>query len=225
MAKDVKRLIEQLRAEIRGHDYLYYVLNQPEITDRQYDKLFTELKELEEANPQLITADSPTQRVSERPLEGFESVRHAVPMLSMNNTYNPEELMAFDERLRKQLGSRNYNYVVELKIDGVAIGLRYERGEFVTAATRGDGEVGDDVTANVRTIKAVPLVLLGKGDIPDVLEVRGEVYMPTTAFVELNKLRAEAGEPAFANPRNAAAGSLKLLDARITAARNLSFFG
>ena len=224
MAKDVKRLIEQLRAEIRGHDYLYYVLNQPEISDRQYDKLFTELKELEEANPQLITADSPTQRVSERPLEGFESVRHAVPMLSMDNTYNPEELKAFDERLRKQLGSRDYNYVVELKIDGVAIGLRYERGELVTAATRGDGEVGDDVTANVRTIKAVPLVLLGDGDIPNVLEVRGEVYMPTTAFVELNKLRAEAGEPAFANPRNAAAGSLKLLDARITAARNLSFF-
>jgi DNA ligase (NAD+) len=224
MAKDIGKQIEHLRAEIRKHDYLYYVLNRPQISDRQYDKLFAELKELEEANPQLITADSPTQRVSERPLEGFATIRHAVPMLSMDNTYNAEELRAFDDRVRKGLGRRDYNYVVELKIDGVAIGLRYEGGELVAAATRGDGEVGDDVTANVRTIKAVPLVLLGKGDIPEVLEVRGEVYMPTTAFVELNKLRAEAGEPAFANPRNATAGSLKLLNARITAARNLSFF-
>jgi DNA ligase (NAD+) len=179
---------------------------------------------LEQANPQFITPDSPTQRVSERPLEGFATVRHAVPMLSMDNTYNAEELSAFDERVRKQLGSEDYDYVVELKIDGLAISLRYEAGVLVTAATRGDGEVGDDVTANVRTIKAVPLMLLGDGSIPEVLEVRGEVYMPTTSFVELNKLRAEAGEPVFANPRNAAAGSLKLLDARITAARNLSFF-
>ncbi len=224
MAKDIGKRIERLRAEIRKHDYLYYVLNRPKISDRQYDKLFAELKELEQANPELITADSPTQRVSERPLEGFATIRYAVPMLSMDNTYNPEELRAFDERVRKQLGSRDCDYVVELKIDGLAIGLRYQKGELVTAATRGDGEVGDDVTANVRTIKAVPLVLLGNGEIPDVLEVRGEVYMPTKAFVELNRLRTEAGEPAFANPRNAAAGSLKLLDARITAARNLSFF-
>jgi len=224
MAKDVKKRIERLRKEIRRHDYLYYVHNKPEITDRQYDKLFAELKALEQANPQYITADSPTQRVSERPLEGFAAVRHAVPMLSMDNTYNADELRAFDERVCKQLGSRDYDYVVELKIDGVAISLRYEKGKLVTAATRGDGEVGDDVTANVRTIKAVPLVLLGGGEVPDVLEVRGEVYMPTVAFVELNKLRAEIGEPAFANPRNATAGSLKLLDARITAGRNLSFF-
>jgi DNA ligase (NAD+) len=224
MAEDIKKRIERLRKEIRKHDHLYYVLNQPEITDRQYDKLFAELKALEQANPQFITADSPTQRVSERPLEGFAAVRHAVPMLSMDNTYNADELRAFDERVRKQLGGEGYNYVVELKIDGVAISLRYERGRFVTAATRGDGEVGDDVTANVRTIKAVPLVLLSGGQSPDVLEVRGEVYMPTTAFVELNRLRTEAGEPAFANPRNATAGSLKLLDARTTAARNLAFF-
>jgi len=224
MAKDVKRQIEQLRKEIRRHDYLYYVLNQPEITDRQYDKLFAELKALEQANPKLITADSPTQRVSERPLEGFAAVRHAVPMLSMDNTYNADELRAFDERVRRQLGSEDYDYVVELKIDGVAISLRFEKARLVTAATRGDGEVGDDVTANVRTIKAIPLVLLGGDKTPDVLEVRGEVYMPTRAFVELNRLRAEAGEPIFANPRNAAAGSLKLLDAKITAARNLAFF-
>jgi len=224
MNEDVKKRIGQLRGEIRKHDHLYYVLNQPKISDHQYDKLFAELKELEQANPQFITPDSPTQRVSERPLEGFAPVRHSVPMLSMDNTYNAEELRAFDERVRKQLGSEDYDYVVELKIDGLAISLRYERGELVTAATRGDGEVGDDVTANVRTIKAIPLVLFGDGKIPDVLEVRGEVYMPTTSFVELNELRAEAGEPAFANPRNAAAGSLKLLDAKITATRNLSFF-
>ena len=224
MAKDVKKRIEQLRSEIRKHDYLYYVLNQPEITDRQYDKLFAGLQAAEQANPQLITPDSPTQRVSGRPLEGFAAVRHAVPMLSMDNTYNAEELRAFDERVAKGLGGRDFDYVVELKIDGVAISLRYEDGTLVTAATRGDGEEGDDVTANVRTIKAVPLVLLAGRKVPAVLEVRGEVYMPTAAFVELNKLRAEAGEPAFANPRNAAAGSLKLLDARITAERNLAFF-
>jgi len=242
-ASPAARRIEQLRNEIRRHDYLYYVLNQPEISDRQYDKLFAELKALEQANPELITPDSPTQRVSGRPLEGFATVRHPVPMLSMDNTYNADELRAFDQRVRKQLGSEDYDYVVELKIDGLAISLRYERGTLVVAATRGDGEVGDDVTANVRTIKAIPLVLLresrapnterrtsnfklqnSKFEIPDVLEVRGEVYMPTSSFIKLNKLRQAAGEPVFANPRNAAAGSLKLLDARITAQRNLSFF-
>jgi len=224
MAEDVKKQIKQLRAQIRRHDYLYYVLNQPEISDQRYDKLFAELKKLEQENPELITPDSPTQRVSERPLEGFASVRHAVPMLSMDNTYNAEELRAFDERVAKGLGTKNYDYVVELKIDGLAISLRYEAGRFVTAATRGDGQVGDDVTANVRTIRAIPLVLLDRAKIPEVLEVRGEVYMPTGAFAELNSLRQEAGEAPFANPRNAAAGSLKLLDARITATRNLSFF-
>ena len=192
MVKDVKKRIERLRSEIRRHDYLYYVLNRPEISDRQYDKLFVELKSLEEANPQLITADSPTQRVSERPIEGFKSVRHAAAMLSIDNTYSAEELRAFDERVAKGLGGRDYDYVVELKIDGLAINLRYEKGRLVTAATRGDGEVGDDVTANVRTIKAVPLVLLGGGEVGDVLEARGEVYMPTSAFAELNRLRAEA---------------------------------
>jgi len=225
MAKkeDIKRQIERLRDEIREHDYLYYVVNQPKISDRRYDKLFSELKALEQANPQFITPDSPTQRVSGRPLEGFTNVRHSIPMLSMDNTYNAEELRAFDERVEKVLGSKDYDYIVERKIDGLAISLRYEDGTLVSAATRGDGQVGDDVTANVRTIKAVPLVLRGD-EIPAVLEARGEVYMPTSAFAELNKLRAEAGEPTFANPRNAAAGSLKLLDAKITAQRNLSFF-
>lgn len=224
MGEDVNKKIEQLRRQIREHDYLYYVLSQPKISDREYDRLFAELKDLEQANPELITPDSPTQRVSGRPLEGFTTVRHAVAMLSMDNTYNADELKAFDERVQKQLESSDYDYVVELKIDGVAISLRYERGVLVTAATRGDGRVGDDVTANVRTIKAVPLSLRGDGDIPDVLEVRGEVFMPTSSFVELNRLRTEAGEAEFANPRNAAAGSLKLLDAKTTAARNLSFF-
>ncbi len=224
MAKDVKKQIVQFRKEIRKHDYLYYVLNQPEISDRQYDKLFAELKAIEQKNPELITLDSPTQRVSGQPLEGFATVRHAVPMLSMDNTYNAEELRAFDERVAKGLGSRSFDYVVELKIDGVAISLRYEKGILVTAATRGDGEVGDDVTTNVRTIKAVPLSLLDGRNIPGVLEVRGEVYMPSKAFVELNKQCEEAEVPAFANPRNATAGSLKLLDARIAAARKLSFF-
>ncbi len=224
MAENLQKRIKKLRDEIRKHDYLYYVLNQPEISDRQYDKLFAELKGLEQAHPELITPDSPTQRVSGRPLEGFAAVRHTIPMLSMDNTYSADELRAFDERIRKQLGSKNYDYVVELKIDGLAISLRYENGRLVTAATRGDGEVGDNVTANVRTIRAVPLALLDGGKMPRILEVRGEVYMPTKSFIELNKQRAQTGESVFANPRNAAAGSLKLLDARITAARNLSFF-
>jgi len=224
MAESAKKRIEQLRRQIRRHDHLYYVLNQPVITDRRYDSLFAELKELEQQHPELITEDSPTRRVSGRPLEGFETVTHAIPMLSIDNTYNADELKAFDERVAKGLETKDYDYVVEPKIDGLAISLRYENGILKTAATRGDGTTGDNVTANVRTIKAVPLKLLDNGKIPDVLEVRGEVYMPTKSFVELNKLRAESDEPAFANPRNAAAGSLKLLDARITSQRNLSFF-
>lgn len=224
MAKDVKKKIEKLREQIRRHDYLYYVLNQPEISDREYDKLFDQLQKLEQAHPEFVTPDSPTQRVSGMPLEGFETVRHSIPMLSIDNTYNADELRAFDERVRRQLETDNYDYVVELKIDGLAISIRYEKGRFVRAATRGNGEVGDDVTENVRTIRAIPLVLRDSTSIPDVLEVRGEVFMPTRAFVELNRYRRQAGESLFANPRNAAAGSLKLLDARITAQRHLSFF-
>ncbi|MHC4067999.1 MAG: NAD-dependent DNA ligase LigA [Planctomycetota bacterium] len=222
MTHDPEKRIEQLKTEIRKHDRLYYVHNRPQITDGQYDRLFAELKALECDNSQLITPDSPTQRVSEQPVEGFENVRHAIPMLSIDNTYNSDELREFDKRLRKGLAGKDYSYVVELKIDGLAVSLRYEKASLVTAATRGDGRVGDDVTANVRTIKSVPLKL--NGDVPDVLEVRGEVYMPASAFLQLNKLREEAGEPPFANPRNAAAGSLKLLDPKITAERNLAFF-
>jgi DNA ligase (NAD+) len=212
--------IEQLRTKIRRHDYLYYVENRPEITDQQYDTLFRRLKDLESHHPELITPDSPTQRVSESPVEGFESVTHAVAMLSMDNTYNPDELRDFDLRCRKAIDTE-IEYVVEPKIDGLAINLRYEDKMLATAATRGDGVTGDNVTSNIRTIRAVPLSVRNA---TAVLEVRGEVYMPKAAFAKLNAAREDKGENLFANPRNAAAGSLKLLDAKITAGRNLSFW-
>lgn len=224
MAKYPNNLIQQLRDEIRRHDRLYYVLNSPEISDQDYDRLFAELKKLEAAHPELVTPDSPTQRVSERPVESFQNVAHSIPMLSIDNTYDAEELRAFDQRVAKGLETNDYEYVVELKIDGLAISLRYEDGLLTRAATRGDGATGDDVTANVRTIKAIPLKLNDGKNIPSVLEVRGEVYMPKTSFAALNEARVEQAELEFANPRNAAAGSLKLLDPRITATRNLSFF-
>jgi DNA ligase (NAD+) len=224
MTEDTKKQIERLRQEIRRHDYLYYVLNQPQISDQQYDRLFAQLKQLETDYPQYVTADSPTRRVSEKPIEGFTTIRHTIPMLSIDNTYSADELREFDKRVAKGLETKEYDYVVELKIDGLAISLRYEKGLLVTAATRGDGEVGDDVTANVRTIKAVPLILLSDVQIPETIEVRGEVYMPTKSFIELNRQKTESGESLFANPRNAAAGSLKLLDARETSQRSLSFF-
>lgn len=224
MAGDVKKRIDWLRREIRKHDTLYYVLNQPEISDQQYDELFAELKALDAQHPELVTADSPTQRVSGRPIEGFTTIRHAIPMLSVDNTYSADELRAFDARVQKQLHTTDYDYVVELKIDGLAVNLRYENGTLATAATRGDGEVGDDVTSNIRTIRSIPLILTDGEKVPTVLEVRGEVYMPTRSFVALNKARAQEEETPFANPRNAAAGSLKLLDPRITATRNLAFY-
>jgi DNA ligase (NAD+) len=223
MSKDAAKRISELRETIRHHDHLYYCLNAPEITDPQYDKLLSELKTLEAAHPELITSDSPTQRVSEMPVSGFKTVAHSVPMLSVDNTYNADDLREFDKRIAKGLGSSDYNYVVELKIDGLAISLRYENGKLVRGVTRGDGSKGDEVTSNIRTIKAIPLSLSG-GDVPTLLEVRGEVYMPKKSFAELNALRADSGEALFANPRNAAAGSLKLLDAKITAGRKLAFF-
>lgn len=223
MADSISKRIEKLRGEIRKNDRLYYVLNAPKISDQQYDKLFAELKELEAKHPELITSDSPTQRVSERPVEGFRTVEHSVPMLSIDNTYNEEELRKFDERIAKGLGVDDYEYVVELKIDGLAISLRYENGKLVRGVTRGDGTKGDDVTSNIKTIKSIPLSLEGK-KLPEVLEVRGEVYMPKKAFAEVNALKEDAGEALFANPRNAAAGSLKLLDPNITASRKLAFF-
>ncbi len=220
--KDIKEKIQSLRQQIRKHDSLYYVLNNPQISDQEYDRLFSELKKLEEQHPELITPDSPTQRVSEQPIEGFKQVTHAIPMLSIDNTYSAEELKAFDKRVAKLLETKNYSYVVELKIDGLAMSLRYEKGILVLGATRGDGEKGDDVTNNIKTIKAIPLRL--EDQPPDVLEVRGEVYMPKKAFEKLYEEKEKQGESLPANPRNAATGSLRQFDARITAKRNLSFF-
>jgi len=218
----VAERIEELRAEIRRHDHLYFVESQPEISDPQYDALVRELRQLEGAHPELITPDSPTQRVGERPLEGFAHVRHSLPMLSIDNTYSPEELHEFDQRVRKGLGREPYEYVVDPKIDGVAVSLRYEDGRLVQGATRGDGETGDDITQNVRAIRSVPLRLHGS-DWPAVLEVRGEVYWPRPDFNDANRRREKAGEPPFANPRNATAGTLKQLDARVVASRGLAF--
>ena len=222
MKSDIEQKIKLLRQQIRKHDYLYYSRNKPEISDKQYDELFSELKRLEEQHPELVTGDSPTQRVSGQPIEGFKQVTHAIPMLSIDNTYSADELRTFDKRVAKILETKNYSYVVELKIDGLAMSLRYENAGLVFGVTRGDGEKGDDVTHNIKTIRAIPLRL--EDEPPDVLEVRGEVYMPKKEFARLNEEKEKQGEPLFANPRNAAAGSLKQLDARITAKRNLSFF-
>lgn len=214
--------MEQLRQEISRHDYLYYVQAKPEISDLQYDQLMQELKNLEKEHPDLVTPDSPTQRVSGQPIEGFVTVRHSTPMLSIDNTYNEAEVREFDTRVRKTLGSRAFHYLVDPKVDGVAARLRYENGAFALAATRGDGERGDDVTANVRTLRSVPLRLHGP-DVPAVVEAVGEIYWPRGAFSAFNAQRKEQGLETFANPRNGAAGTLKQLDARLVATRGLAF--
>lgn len=220
-AAAAKRIAE-LRELIRRHDYLYYVEAKPEISDERYDAYARELKDLEKEWPDLVTPDSPTQRVGEQPLKGFRHVRHSAPMLSLDNTYSPAELREFDQRVRKILEDRPYEYVVDPKIDGVAVALRYENGQLALGLTRGDGEVGDDITQNIRTIRAIPLRLRGDGW-PDVLEVRGEIYWPRADFERVNREREAAGEEPFANPRNATAGTLKQLDARNIAARKLAF--
>ncbi len=214
--------IEKLRDEIRRHDRLYYVEAMPEISDRDYDRLMVELKALETANPELITPDSPTQRVGGEPIEGFTSVAHAAPMLSIDNTYNADDLREFDKRVRKTLGDAPFHYIVDPKIDGVAVSLRYEGGVLVLAATRGDGVRGDDITLNARTIGAIPLKLLGEGW-PDVLEVRGEVYWPRSAFEAYNAERQAEGLERFANPRNGTAGTLKQHDPADVVDRGLAF--
>ncbi|MDM7321927.1 MAG: NAD-dependent DNA ligase LigA [Gammaproteobacteria bacterium] len=214
----------ELRREIARHDHAYYVLNAPIIPDAEYDRMMRELREIEAAHPEWVTPDSPSQRVGGAPQAGFAEVRHAVPMLSLDNAMGDDELADFDRRVRERLGtSHAVEYNAEPKIDGLAISLRYEDGLLVRAATRGDGERGEDVTANVRTVHAIPLRLMGEGW-PKVLEVRGEVYMPRQGFAALNARLEQAGEKTFANPRNAAAGSLRQLDPRITATRPLSFF-
>lgn len=222
MSDSLQRRIDRLRDEIRRHDRLYFVENRPEVSDQQYDQLVRELRELENAHPELVTPDSPTQRVGERPLDGFAHVTHRVPMLSIDNTYDEAELREFDARVAKLLGHRDYEYVVEPKIDGVAVSLRYQSGRLTLGATRGDGETGDDITQNLRTLRSIPLRLHGAGW-PAVLEVRGEVFWPFTHFRRVNREREAAGEPAFANPRNATAGTLKSLDARVVAGRGLAF--
>ena len=218
---------EKLRREIRHNEYLYYVLDAPEITDAEYDRMMVRLRELEARYPDSIPADSPTQRVGGRASSQFTEVRHLEPLLSLGNVFSAEELRAFDERVRSGLpaGSK-VEYVMEPKIDGLACSLIYENGKLVRAATRGDGVVGENVTANVRTIRSIPLTLkVPDGEaVPELLDVRGEVYMPRQAFMRLNEQRAERGESEFANPRNAAAGSLRQLDPQVTANRSLSFF-
>ncbi|GMU21967.1 MAG: DNA ligase [Phycisphaerae bacterium] len=219
---DAQQRIEALRDEIRRHDHLYYIEAKPVISDRAYDRLLEELKQLEKEHPDLLTPDSPTQRVGGAPLEGFRQVRHSTPMLSIDNTYNESELREFDARVAKGLGGEPYEYVIDPKIDGVAVSLRYEKGQLVLGATRGDGNVGDDITQNVRTIRSIPLKLHGR-NLPEVFEVRGEVYWPTADFERFNAAREKAGEPTFANPRNATAGTLKQLDSRMVAERSLAF--
>ncbi|MGE5578309.1 MAG: NAD-dependent DNA ligase LigA [Syntrophothermus sp.] len=214
--------VARLREQIRYHDYRYYVLDEPEISDAEYDRLMRELMQLEERHPELVTPDSPTQRVGGAPLEAFETVIHPVPLLSLANAYDAGELMAFDRRIKKALETEEVSYVAELKIDGLTVALTYQDGVLAQAATRGDGERGEDVTKNVRTIKSVPLRL--KSGEPLNLAVRGEAYMRREDFARLNEARVAKGEPLFANPRNAAAGSLRQLDPRVTAERPLDVY-
>ena len=220
---DIRKRHAELKAEVERHNRLYYQKAEPEILDLEFDALMRELQEIEETYPALAAPDSPTQRVGGQPLEGFETVSHIVPMLSIDNTYNANELREFDERVRKALSpGERVAYVVELKIDGVAISVRYQNGVLVRAATRGDGLRGDNVTENVRTIRTLPLRL--DGHFPPVLEARGEIFMRREELERLNKLREEVGDPPLANPRNATAGTLKVLDPRQVALRNLDIF-
>ncbi len=224
----IAREIEELREQIRHHDYLYYVLDKPEIADFEYDRLFRRLEELEQDYPELVTVDSPTQRVGGKPLQKFGEVKHAAPMLSLSNVFEESELLEFDARVKRTLNvGEQVPYVVEPKLDGVAIELVYEDGFLISGSTRGDGYTGEEVTANVRTIKAIPLKLHRSGWFSDasLIEVRGEIFMNRADFDKLNSGRDEAGLPAFANPRNAAAGSIRQLDPRITAKRPLNFYG
>jgi DNA ligase (NAD+) len=224
-ARSIARQIEKLRDEIRRHDELYYVENSPEISDREYDHLLEELQKLEEANPQLITPDSPTQRVGGRPAEGFPEVVHTRQMLSLDNSYNIDELRAFDDRCRRLAEGRALEYVAELKIDGLSLSLQYEDGVLARGVTRGDGRIGEDVTQNARTIRSIPLRLkTQKQKIDSALEVRGEAFIPRDVFEKTNAEREELGEPRFANPRNAAAGAIRQLDSRLVARRKLDMF-
>ncbi|QQN35064.1 NAD-dependent DNA ligase LigA [Rahnella aceris] len=220
----IEEQINQLRTQLRHHEYQYHVLDAPEVPDAEYDRLMRELRELETAHPELVTADSPTQRVGAAPLSAFEQVKHQVPMLSLDNVFDEESYLAFYKRVQDRLKTAEpLTFCCELKLDGLAVSLLYENGELVQAATRGDGTTGENITANVRTIRAIPLRLHGD-NIPARLEVRGEVFMPQPGFEAMNDEARRTGGKVFANPRNAAAGSLRQLDPRITAKRPLTFF-
>ena len=214
--------MKALREELQYHNWRYYVLDDPQISDQEYDALFRELVALEQANPQLVTTDSPTQRVGAKPLSAFRSVQHRIPLSSLSNAFSHQELATFVERVRRNLESETLEFMLEPKIDGLAVALTYENGSFTLGVTRGDGTEGEDVTGNLRTIKSLPLKLQGKP--PGILEVRGEVFMPKAAFVSLNRAREEQGQQTFANPRNAAAGSLRQLDPKVSASRALNLF-
>ena len=220
---DVESRVKALRAEIDRHNYSYYVLDEPTVPDAEYDRLMRELQALEDSHPELRSPDSPTQRVGGQPLDGFEEVRHRTPMLSLANAFSEDEIRAFHERVIRGLESDHADYVAEPKLDGVAISLRYENGRLAQAATRGDGATGEDVTGNVRTIAAIPLMLRG-GGWPETLEVRGEIYMPLAGFRAYNAKARDDGRKELVNPRNGAAGSLRQLDPRITATRPLAFY-
>ncbi len=224
MGKDIKKQIEKLREQIRYHDYKYYVENKPEISDQTYDKLMRQLIQLEKSHHELIAPDSPTQRVSGQPVEGFPKVKHRVAMFSMDNTYSADEIREFDKRVKKNLPRETISYVVELKIDGVSVSLTYKNGKLTKGATRGDGTTGDDITQNLRAISAIPLCVRKQEEFPPLIEVRGEIYMNHKSFLKINKEKQKSGEELFANPRNASAGSLKLLDSTAVAKRGLNMF-
>ena len=219
-ARQAKALAEKLRRKVLYHEKKYYVDNDPQISDGEFDKLVRELKKIEARFPELVTPESPTQRVGEKPVEGFASVTHRTPMLSIDNVYDEAELREFEVRIRKLLPGEKVEYVAELKIDGLGISILYRNGKYTQAVTRGDGVRGDDVTSNVKTLRSLPLVIEDRRDV----EVRGEIYLPFESFRAINREREENGESLFANPRNAAAGSIRLLDPRVVAARNLSAF-
>ena len=221
VSPEIKKEVETLRKELRHHSYLYYVLDRPEITDYEFDHMYRKLLDLEKKYPELVTPDSPTQRVGAKASDDFQKVRFRKPMLSLANAFNAEELREFDKRVKAGLGVDHVEYITELKIDGLSMNLIYENGSLVQGLTRGDGRVGEDVTSNVKTIHTIPLYI---ENAPPYMEVRGEVYMPRKSFIALNEERDEAGIMPFANCRNAAAGSLRQLDPHVTAARNLAFF-
>lgn len=219
----VRQRADQLRQQLEHHNYCYFVLDTPEVSDAEYDRLMAELREIESQYPELVTAESPTQRIGATPAAQFTQVRHTVPMLSLDNAFDEADVAEFDRRIRQRLGDEEYQYAAEPKLDGLAVSLRYEQGKLVLGATRGDGHTGEDVTHNIRTIPSVPLRLRGK-NVPRLLEVRGEVYMPRQGFESLNRRITDEGKKAFVNPRNAAAGSLRQLDPKLTAQRPLEIF-